>query len=148
MRSRHHFPISLAVGTALATVLQTPLSWPALVAGAGLLGTAIDLDHFLLARLRTGSWDHLRRCLADPRMALLAQDEIFEEGDVGTLARLGTHFLITAGLVAVLAGLDRSLAVAAGAVLVVHIVSDVVWDLWQWRRHARMPYSTRSEDSS
>ncbi len=134
MRSRHHFPISLAAGLGLVATLSTPLPWPVLVAGAGLLGTAIDLDHFLVARLRTGSWRHLRRCLADPRMALLAQDEIFEAGDVGTLTRLLSHLVITAALVAALATAGRSLAVAAGVVLVAHIVSDVLWDIWRWRR--------------
>ncbi len=148
MHSRHHFPISLAVGAALAVTLETPLPWPVLLAGAGLLGTAIDLDHFLVARLRTGSWRHFRRCLADPRMALLDQDEIFEEGDVGTVTRLGTHLAITAGLVAALVRVDRSLAVAAAVVLAVHIASDVLWDLWRSHRDARTPYSIRSEDSS
>ncbi len=134
MRSRHHFPISLAVGFGLAATLSTPLPWPALVAGAALLGTAVDLDHFLIARVRTGSWEPLRRCLTDPRMGLLEQDEIFEDGDVGTLTRLGSHLVITAALVAALALIERSLAVAAGVVLAVHVLSDVVWDLWRWQR--------------
>lgn len=134
MRSRHHFPVSLAVGLGLAATLSTPLPPPLLVAGAGLLGTAVDLDHFLIARVRTGSWRHFRRCLADPRMGLLEQDEIFEDGDVGTLTRLGTHFVITATLVAALAPVERSLAVAAGVVLAVHVLSDAVWDLWRWQR--------------
>jgi len=83
MRSRHHFPISLAVGFGLAATLSTPLPWPALVAGAALLGT---------------------------------------------------HLVITAALVAALAPVERSLAVAAGVVFAVHVLSDVVWDLWRWQR--------------
>lgn len=134
MHSHHHFPISVAVGLGLAATLSTPLPWPALVGGAGLLGTFVDLDHFLIARARTGSWRHFRRCLADPRMGLLEQDEIFEDGDVGTLTRLGSHLVSTAALVAALAPLDRQLAVATGVVLAVHILSDVVWDLWRWQR--------------
>lgn len=133
MRSRHHFPISMGVGIVLAATVATPLPRPVLAVAAGLLGTAVDLDHFLIARVRTGSWEPLRRCLADPRMALLAQDEIFEAGDVGALARLGSHLVVTAVAVAALAPVARSLALAAAVVLSVHVACDVVWDLWRWR---------------
>ncbi|MFT4932951.1 MAG: hypothetical protein ACI91T_002854 [Natronomonas sp.] len=131
MRSRHHFPISVGVGLALAAVIDTPVPWVVTVAFAGLLGTFVDLDHFVIARVRTGSWDALTRCLADPRMALLDQDEIFDPGDVGSAARLATHVLITVALVALLAGPAPGLAVVAGVVLVVHILSDVAWDRWR-----------------
>jgi len=136
MRSRHHFPISLGVGVVLAATLQTPLPPLVLVAAAGLLGTAVDLDHFLIARLRTGSWEPLRRCLADPRMALLDQAGIFDEGDVGTVTRLGSHLAITVAVVLTLAAVARSLALAAAAVLATHIACDVAWDLWRWRTGA------------
>lgn len=118
---------------ALAATVRTPVPWPLLVVGAGLLGTAVDLDHFVIARLRTGSWSQLRRCLADPRMALLEQDEIFQEGAVGKLARLASHLLITAVLVAGLSVVGPTLALAAGVVLAVHILCDVAWDLWRVR---------------
>jgi hypothetical protein len=136
MRSRHHFPVSLGVGAALAATVPTPLSPPALAAAAGLLGTAVDLDHFLIARARTGSWEPLRRCLADPRIALLDQAEIFDEGDVGTVTRLGSHLAITAAVVTALATVARSLALTAAAVLAAHIACDVAWDLWRWRTGA------------
>jgi hypothetical protein len=129
MRSRHHFPISLAVGLAAVATVPTPLPALAVVVGAGLLGTFVDLDHFLIARVRTGSWDPLRRCLADPRMALLEQDDIFEAGDVGSLARLVTHGLLTVGVVAGLWAVDPALALVAGVVLAVHIGCDVAWEL-------------------
>jgi len=133
MRSRHHFPISVGVGVALAATIETPLPWPALVVGAGLLGTFVDLDHFVIARARTGSWEHLRRCLADPRLAFLRQTEIFEEGDIGALTRLSTHAVIAAALAVALWPVAPPLSIASTAVIGVHVLCDVAWELFHRR---------------
>jgi len=147
MQSRHHFPISVGVGVVLVLTLSMSLPWPVVVFGAGLLGTAIDLDHFLIARLRTGHWQSLRRCLTDPRLALLDQDDIFDVGDVGKATRLISHLVITVVVVGGLAVTgQRTLAVAAGTVLAVHVACDVVWDLWEiWTGSVR---SSNITDSS
>lgn len=129
MRSSHHFVISALVGVALALAVETPLPAVALVGGAALLGTFVDLDHFLIARVRTGSWEPFVRCLRRPRMALLEQDGIFETGDVGARTRLVSHAVITVVLVGALATIVPSLALATGTVLAVHIACDVAWDL-------------------
>ena len=131
MRSRHHFPISAVVGVVLALTVETPLPAPVLVLGAALLGTFVDLDHFLIARVRTGTWEPLVRCLRDPRMALLDQDAIFEVGDVGVWTRLASHAVITVALVAALSAASPPLALAAGIVLAVHVGCDVAWDAWR-----------------
>lgn len=133
MRSRHHAPISALVGVALAGTVASTLPGPVVVGYATLAGTAIDLDHFLIARYRTGSWRHLRRCLADPRMALLDQAEIFERGEVGAWTRLGTHAVLIATLTAVLVAVSAALALVTAVVLVVHVGCDVAWDLWRRR---------------
>jgi hypothetical protein len=130
MYSRHHAAISAVVGLALAAADVTSLAAVWLVAGAVLLGVFVDLDHFLIARLRTGSWEPLVRCLRNPRLALLDQDDIFATGAVGVWTRLVSHIVITVVLVAGLSVVDPALAVAAAAVLVAHILSDVVWDAW------------------
>jgi hypothetical protein len=136
MRSRHHFPISAVVGLALAAAVETGIPDLAVVVGAALLGTFVDLDHFLIARLRTGSWDPLRRCLRNPRMALFDQTEIFTRGDVGARTRLVSHLVIAGLLVGGLRGVTPGLAIVAGVVLAVHVCCDVAWDAWRgelWR---------------
>jgi len=55
----------------------------------------IDLDHFLIARLKTGNWDAVRFCLTDPGAAVTDQSEIFDPGDVGVLSRLLSHVVLT-----------------------------------------------------
>ena len=138
MYSRHHLALSALIGAALVPVLDG-VSPPALVASAAVVGTAIDLDHFAIARLRTGSWAALRRALASPRRALVDQDELFEPGAVGAFTRLLSHLLLGGLLVAALAAVPvtRPFAVAAAVVLWVHLVSDVAWELH--RRGERDP---------
>ncbi|MFC4249302.1 hypothetical protein ACFOZ7_20620 [Natribaculum luteum] len=105
-----------------------------LVAYAVAAGVLIDLDHFVIARIKTGSWDALRFCLENPRTALVDQDGIFERGDVGVLSRLLSHLVIVGVLAPVLALESTELAVLTAAVLYAHLVSDVVWDISQLRR--------------
>jgi hypothetical protein len=131
MLTRHHALVSVLVGVTLAVTVPTPLPNPLLVAGVTALGTLVDLDHFLIARVRTGSWGPLCRCLSDPRMALFDQSEIFDEGDVGARTRLVSHVAITGLLVGGLSVVAPSLALAAGTVLVAHIACDGIWDAWR-----------------
>ena len=128
MYTRHHFVLSVVVGLGLAGWYEGPGGWPLLLGWAAVVGTLVDLDHFLLARWRTGSWGALRRCLADPRVALLDQGDIFERGDVGPLSRLASHLVVGGVLSLGLVGISWQLAVATAAVLWVHLLSDAVWD--------------------
>ncbi|MFU8870048.1 hypothetical protein [Natronococcus sp.] len=108
----------------------------ALVVYGTIVGVAIDLDHFVIARLETGTWDALRFCLADPIAAFTDQDGIFERGDVGALSRLLSHLLLAGIVVPALALESGSLALVTGAVLYVHVVTDVAWDIRRLRRRA------------
>lgn len=131
MRSRHHFPISALVGLALVVAIDTGYPGALVVGYAAFLGTFVDLDHFLIARVRTGSWEPLGRALADPKMALVDQDDIFEHGDVGAWTRLASHAVITVVGAGALATVAPALAVVTVAVLAVHIGCDLAWDSWQ-----------------
>ena len=127
MYTKSHLVVSAALGVAVAAwVGATPARATALVAYAALLGTAIDLDHFLLARLRAGDWRHLRFAAGNPRAAFLDQDEIFEEGAVGALSRLLSHAVIGGLLVLGLLAVDQFLAVVSALVLYVHGVCDLI----------------------
>ena len=128
MYSREHLASSLLVGLALVPVVETPLGAPGTVVYAGLLGTFVDLDHFVIARLRTGSWSALRRALTSPRAALLEQDHLFERGDVGKRTRLASHLAIGTVLVGGLLPTWPSLAVVSAVVLGLHVAADAVWD--------------------
>lgn len=107
-----------------------------LVAWATAVGVLIDLDHFLIARLETGTWDALRFCLENPSAAFLDQDRIFNRGDVGALSRLLSHLVIAGVLVGTLTLVNISLAVLTATVLYAHLVCDVAWDVVRFRREA------------
>ncbi len=96
----------------------------------------VDLDHFLIARLKTGRWDAVRFCLANPASGVADQQRIFDAGDVGLLSRLASHLLIVGVAVPLLAVSSVSLAIITGVVLYVHILSDVLWDRWRLERQA------------
>lgn len=135
MYSRSHFVVSAAVGAAIAVAVgATPERTAFLVGYSAVVGTAIDADHFLLARLRAGDWRHLRFAVANPRAALLEQHRLFAPGDVGAFSRLTSHALIAGLVVVVLVPIDPSLALVSAVVLYVHLVCDLVADV---RKHER-----------
>jgi hypothetical protein len=140
--SKHHFVLSVLAGAALVPFVDTGLGPVGHVAYAAVLGVGIDVDHFLVARLNTGSWRALHGLAATPTRAFFAQDELFERGEVGVLDRLLSHVLIAGALVGGLLVVDAlalapdslgidatALAVVGGVVLYVHLLSDLVWDI-------------------
>lgn len=119
----------MLAGAALSVPLASgPGSRLALVGYAAVVGVGIDLDHFLLARLETGDWAAVRRCLADPWRVVGRQDEIFPAGEVGALQRLLSHVLLAGVAVAALALVDRPLALLTGVVLYLHVLADLYGD--------------------
>jgi hypothetical protein len=131
MYSKAHLLISAAVGVAVAAATgQPPLPAAATVGYAAVLGVAIDFDHFLLARLNTGTWDALVGAIREPRLVLFDQGEIFEEGeDVTKIQRLLSHVVIAGLLVAGLYPFSTYAAVLSGVVLYVHVLSDLYRDV-------------------
>ena len=96
-----------------------------------LLGTLIDLDHFVVARLNTGDWRALRYCLATPTAVFLDQDSIFVPGEVGTLRRLLSHAVLGGVLVGALALASPFLAAFSALILYAHVVADLIHDVRQ-----------------
>ncbi|SHH67907.1 hypothetical protein [Halobaculum gomorrense] len=150
MYSRHHAAVSGAVAAGLVAVL--PLGeTPAVAAGAWALltaaGVAIDLDHFLMARLVRGDWANARRALATPRAAVFDQSELFDPGDLWPLHRLLSHAVLAPLAVAAAwiagAALDAgglgvtptAAALATAVVLYVHVLTDLIWDVWRHDRY-------------
>lgn len=128
MYSKEHAVVSAVVGVLAGVLVKSPHGWPVLAAYAAVLGTAIDVDHFLLARLNTGDWSALRRCVRNPSIVFVAQDDIFDTTDVLPLQRVFSHVVIGGVVVAVLYPLAPFLAAFSGVVLYVHLLSDLAWD--------------------
>ncbi|MXV63961.1 hypothetical protein GS429_18215 [Natronorubrum sp. JWXQ-INN-674] len=120
------------------TVFGYAVPVPLVVAYGTAVGVLIDLDHFLIARYKTGSWGAVRFCLAHPAAAVADQRRIFEPGDVGVLSRLLSHLLLIGIAVPLLALSSASLAVVTGVVLYVHLVSDVAWDISRLDQYAHL----------
>jgi hypothetical protein len=73
--------VSVVVGAVGASVLALSLGETALaVVGCAILGVGIDFDHFLIARLRTGSWRSFSDLLRNPVKAFTDQRSIFDDG--------------------------------------------------------------------
>ncbi|PCR90550.1 hypothetical protein CP557_08510 [Natrinema ejinorense] len=131
------------VVAAVLTALLPPIapfgySVPAgiVVAYGTAIGVFIDLDHFLIARFKTGNWSAVRFCLSNPRTAVADQSEIFDPGDVGVLSRLLSHVVVGGLVVAALALVSAPLAIVTGAVLYAHLLADLIWDIALLEDHA------------
>lgn len=147
MYSRHHAAVSAVVAAGLvgalplgSTTAVTALAWATLTAA----GVLIDVDHFLVARLVRGDWKNARRALRNPRAAVLDQSALFDAGDLWPLERLVSHAVIAPVAVAaawavggvVASGLDAGVtanaaAISMAVVLYVHVLTDLVWDVWR-----------------
>lgn len=134
MHSREHFLSSLAAtGLALAPALDR-YSAPLLVVlaayGVG-LGVFVDLDHFLLARLRVGHWGHLRAALRDPLAAFTDQAGTFDDVEGLAFERLLSHVLVGGALTALaFALLGPPVALLTAVVMYVHVVADLLWEAY------------------
>lgn len=135
MYSRHHLVVSAAVAAVLVAALPlgpTPLgaalAWGMLTAA----GVLIDLDHFVDARLVRGDWANARRCLADPSLVVRDQSRIFDRGDLWPLQRLLSHVVIApVVVVAAWVAVSAAAGLAVAVVLYVHLLTDLVWDVWR-----------------
>jgi hypothetical protein len=140
--------VSVVIAGILAGLLPpislfgSPVSDALVVAYGTAIGVFIDLDHFLIARFKTGSWDAVQFCLANPRAAAADQSTIFDPGDVGVLSRLLSHVVIGGLAVPLLALLSVPLAIVTGTVLYAHLLADLVWDISLLERHAETAAST------
>jgi hypothetical protein len=147
MYSRDHAIGSAVVGAVAAAVLSLPIPWWAAVGYAVVVGVGIDFDHFLVARLTTGDWAALRRCLRDPRLVFLDQDEIFDPLALWPLQRLLSHHVLGGLAVAGLWLVSVPLALFTLLVLYTHVLSDLVWDNYRLETY-REQHVRAAEESS
>jgi hypothetical protein len=136
MRSADHARIGAVVGAIAVPLLARGRSLPAKLAlwCYGVLASVfVDLDHFAVARLRTGDWSHLRRAIGHPIWAFTRQEEVFPDVEI-TVDRLISHVLVTALLVVALRRFSRTLAAFTAVVLPAHILADLVYEAGLVRR--------------
>ena len=125
-----------AVGTvvsALALALVRPAVSPLKLASLFVYGVAlsvlVDLDHFLIARVRTGHWSHLRAVLSDPVNGIYGQEWVFADMEGMARQRLASHALVGTALVALLRRRSPPVAAYTGIVLCAHVVCDLLRDV-------------------
>ena len=133
MYSREHFAIGVVVSALLLVPLSSRFGVPLLAvlfAYGVLLSVFIDLDHFVLTRLETGSWRHLRACVSNPRDAFGDQDWVFEDMEDTGLEhlRILSHVAIGGVLVGVLVLFSPPAAVFTAVVLYFHVLADLLRD--------------------
>lgn len=147
MYSKHHAVVSAVVATTLALTISwrtaafMQLPVVAVILYGTALGVLIDLDHFLIARVKTGNWDAIRFCLANPVAAVADQNRIFDRGDVGVLSRLLSHVVLIGLLVPLHFVFNIGLGIVVVSVLYVHLLTDLVWDV-----HHTEPGAVRATD--
>ena len=136
MYSRAHAAISLVVagGVVLAesvVLAGEPAVAPAIAVAYGVaLGVLIDLDHFVLAWLLSGSLDPLRRVLRAPWIVVTDPATIFEADELGPYHRLISHVVIAGVLVpGVRLAVDPFFGVLSAAVLYAHLLADLIADV-------------------
>lgn len=141
--SKHHLLVSLALGVAVAALWPgvAPIGpvGPGVVAGAGLVGVLVDLDHLVIAWLNSGEPRALSYGLANPRVAFLDQSELFEDGEVSSHERLLSHVLIVGVAVPVGFWLAPLVGVTLAVVLYGHVLSDLVWEVHREQTKGNAP---------
>lgn len=133
MESTEHLLVGAIVSAAALVPASSAFETPALVAlfAFGVwLSVFIDLDHFLIARYRTGDWRHFRRVLADPTNAVRGQEWIFDDVPDAKIRseRLLGHVLIGGALTAALAIVAPAAAIFVAVVVYAHLLCDLLRD--------------------
>lgn len=129
MYTRNHALLSGLVGLLVAvggTDIQTQaLIWIYIV----LLGTVIDVDHFLIARFNSGNWKHLVESVRNPSQLFFDQTAIFEPGALYRDQRLLTHHLLLGFATGITWFISPFLSFASAAAIYIHILADLYSDV-------------------
>ncbi|MDY6773589.1 MAG: hypothetical protein SVS85_00185 [Candidatus Nanohaloarchaea archaeon] len=145
MRALNHFIISALAAPLAVTAIYTGLTPPGflffycLAVAAGVL---IDLDHFLLARWKTGSWEQLFKALESPYRTFTDEDSVMGEDMGGTVSpgdRIVSHLTVLM-LVLALYLFQPRLSLLLVYTVSLHILADLFQD---WRNGRLMSFRTR-----
>ena len=127
MESIQHLKISVILSPIVALLsfesLQTPEFLAVSVFGI-LLGTLIDLDHFVVARILHGNWNELKRALNSP-MKIMKDNFSVREQRIGNKNRFISHLAILWAAQLTLF-LDPSLGLFTVSMLGSHVIADLI----------------------
>lgn len=101
------------------------------MAYAASLGVLIDLDHFVIARLHTGSWEPFVRSIRSPVRSFLRQEDIFAEEEVPRADRVVTHLLIGGVLAVGLWYVRPEWGYITAIVVYLHLLTDAIADSFE-----------------
>lgn len=133
VNSSHHAVLSLLASLFVVGVLSPP-SPVVLVLVGTVAGVGIDVDHFPISRARHESWGAARRVASNPRLIISDPERIFAEWPIHPLERLLSHVALAGSLTLLTWLLWPGLGVVLGASLYVHLLADLVWDVWRLHR--------------
>jgi hypothetical protein len=91
------------------------------------LSVFIDLDHFVLARYKTGNWRWLFEAISHPKKAFSAPEWLFEDVPMAS-ERLLSHAVIGSVLTLFLLVITPFVAVFTAIVVCAHIICDLLRD--------------------
>ena len=127
MEPIQHLKISIILSPIVALLsfesLQTPEFLAVSVFGI-LLGTLIDLDHFVVARILHGNWNELKRALNSP-MKIMKDNFSVREQRIGNKNRFISHLAILWAAQLTLF-LDPSLGLFTVSMLGSHVIADLI----------------------
>lgn len=108
-------------------------------------GVLIDLDHFLVARIKNGDWSVLLRALKDPLAAWTNWRKIIDPvKDVPAEHRLMVHITVAIAVSAVLIPFNTQLFYMTALMTSIHILSDLYADIRNGYGHRYLPPSILS----
>ena len=128
MQSFEHASLGAVAGAAALLVLRrsSSLASNALLWAYGMfLSVFIDLDHFVIARRKTGDWSHLRAAVAHPVRAFTRQKNVFPDLWF-PVERLLTHTVIGGALALLWLPVSGTVAVFTAVIVYVHLVADML----------------------
>lgn len=127
--SKHHLLISVLVGGTIGVfTTNSAIEIVIVVLYSGFVGVFIDLDHFLISRVKTGNWTALLNCIQTPIQSLFYQKGIFREGEVEPSERIVSHLVIIGGGVSILWFISKYWAFVSLVVLYMHLLTDSIAD--------------------
>lgn len=127
MESIHHLKISVILSPIIAILsfnsLQTPEFLAVSVLGI-ILGTLIDLDHFLIARMLHGNWNELKRALNSP-IKIMKDNFSVREQRIGNKNRFISHLAIL-WAAQLLLFINAELGLFTVSMIGSHIITDLI----------------------
>lgn len=129
MYTRNHAFLSLLVGIPVASGADEIQSQVLVLGYIILMGTMIDLDHFLIARLNSGNWGHIVQSIRNPYQLFFNQAAIFDTGDLFRDQRLFSHHLIFGIATTISWFVSPFLAFATAVAIYMHILADLYSDM-------------------